>query len=117
MKCPDVYGNLFRITIARSARWTTSRSSSSPSTAVQKTHPCSSSADLMYSRRQGAQSRSTGLVVQWLGLHRLGLGGDPHHREPGKRSEHSGDEGEGGGEQERLPRRGRTVGPRCRTRA
>ena len=56
IRCPEAYGNLFRSTSARVPRCTTSRSSSSPSTAAQKTQSGSSSADRMYSRRQGAQS-------------------------------------------------------------
>src|SRR6058998_150602 len=88
MKWPDEYGYLFSSAIALSPRCTTSRSSSSPSTAAQKTHPGSSSADLMYSRRQGAHSCFTRPSLERLigGLDhgfRLDPGaqrGEEHHR-------------------------------------
>src|SRR2546428_1557869 len=58
IRWPDVYGNLFSSTKATSLRCTIRPSSSSLASALQKTQPGSSSADLMYSRRQGAHSRS-----------------------------------------------------------
>ena len=48
-RCPEVYGNRFRSTSARSPRWTTRDSSG-----AQKTQPGSSSACSTYSSRQGA---------------------------------------------------------------
>ena len=58
IRCPDEYGYLFRSTTAEAPRCTTSdcASGSSPAPSSQKTHPGSSSAWAMYSRRQGAQS-------------------------------------------------------------
>src|SRR6266498_5586711 len=75
MKWPDEYGNLFRSTIARSPRRTTSRSSSPPAAASQKRQPGCSSADLMYSRRQGAHSCFTPLSFRALSgsTHRKGV--------------------------------------------
>src|SRR5215510_10979502 len=58
MTWPPAYGDLLRRTKASSPRWTIRPSSSSRPAAVQKTQPLCSSADWMYSRRQGAQSRS-----------------------------------------------------------
>src|SRR6266508_3528623 len=89
MKWPDEYGYLFSSAMAFSPRCTTSRSSSSPSTAMQKTHPGSSSADLMYSRRQGAHSCFTRPSLERLirGFDRSSFRLDPgtkrgeeHHR-------------------------------------
>src|SRR5580765_4293620 len=75
MKWPDEYGYLFSSAIVFPPRRTTRRSSSSPATASQKTQPGSPSADLMYSRRQGAHScftlPSLERVIQGLDRDRL----------------------------------------------
>ena len=55
-RCPDEYGNLFRSTKARSPRWTTRLSSTSPAASAQSGQPGCSSAWVTYSRRQGAHS-------------------------------------------------------------
>src|SRR2546426_11038501 len=124
IKCPDEYGNLFSRTMAFVPRCTTSFSSSSPSTAAQKTQPVSSSADLMYSRRQGAHSCFTQPSLERLGggLDEHGLWGQPstergevHHR-----GDHAQHDQEGGGEEERLGGGdgvSRTVDSRVRLRA
>src|SRR6267378_8531146 len=92
--------------IACCPRRTTRRSSSSPSTAAQKTHPASSSADLMYSRRQGAHSCFTRSSLERLirGLDRDGFRIDPSARRGEKhhRPHHGQDHEEGGGEEDRL---------------
>ena len=106
MKWPDEYGYLFSRAIACSPRCTTSRSSSSPATAMQKTQPGSSSADLMYSRRQGAHSCFTRPSLERLirgfdrNRFRLDPGaqrGEEHHR-PDHRQNHD----QGRGEEDRL---------------
>src|SRR6266542_2196829 len=106
MKWPDEYGDLFSSAIAFSPRCTTSRSSSSPSTAAQKTHPGSSSADLMYSRRQGAHSCFTRPSLERLirGLDLDGFRIDPaaHRGEEHHRPDHGQDHEQGGGEEDRL---------------
>src|SRR2546422_2813244 len=95
MKWPDEYGYLFKSAMASRPRRTTSFSSSSPSTAAQKTQPASSSADLMYSRRQGAHSCFTqssldrlvgGLDEDRLGLEPSAERGEVHH--PGDHAQH-----------------------------
>ncbi len=62
IRCPGLYGYLLRITKARSLRVRMCTFSSSPTPGIsQKMQPPSSSevaADLMYSMRQGVQSRS-----------------------------------------------------------
>src|SRR5438128_8126745 len=106
MKWPDEYGYLFSSAIALSPRCTTSRSSSSPSTAAQKTHPGSSSADLMYSRRQGAHSCFTRPSLERLigGLDRNGFRLDPgaQRGEEHHRPDHGQDHDQRGGEKDRL---------------
>src|SRR5207245_1244368 len=106
MKCPDEYGNLFSRTMLFSPRCTTSFSASSPSTAEQNTQLVSSSADLMYSRRQGAHSCFTqasldrlvgGLDEQGLGLEPAAQRGEIHHRD-----DHAQHDQERGCEKERL---------------
>src|SRR2546425_2583614 len=106
MKCPEVYGNLFNRAIARAPRATTSLSASSPSAAAQKRQPESSSADLMYSRRQGAHSCFTRRVYsdELVALHRHG---SLFHRgarrgEPYQRGDHARNEQQGGGEEDRA---------------
>src|SRR5437016_3897381 len=106
MKCPDEYGNLFSRAIARVPRATTSLSASSPSAAAQKMQPESSSADLMYSRRQGAHSCFTRRVYsdELVGLH--GHGSVFHlvacRGEPHQRGDHAHHEQQGGGEEDRA---------------
>src|SRR6266550_7418754 len=106
MKWPDEYGYLFRSAIAFSPRCTTSRSSSSPATAMQKTHPGSSSADLMYSRRHGAHSCFTRPSLERLicGLDRNGLRLDPgpQRGEEHHRPDHGQDHDQRGGDEDRL---------------
>src|SRR6266508_1948527 len=106
MKCTEASGNLFSRTMARVPRRTTSLSWSCPSTAAQKTQLVSSSADLMYSRRQGAHNCFTQPLVSdrlaRLDPHARALGASPHRREPGQRRDHAQDQEEGGGEQDRA---------------
>src|SRR6266508_2101076 len=106
MKWPDEYGYLFSSAMAFSPRCTTSRSSSSPSTAMQKTHPGSSSADLMYSRRQGAHSCFTRPSLERLirGLDRYGFRLDPgtQRGEEHHRRDHGQDHDQRRGEEDRL---------------
>src|SRR6266568_1708407 len=106
MKWPEEYGYLFRSAMACGPRWTTSRSSSSPSTAAQKTQPASSSADLMYSRRQGAHRCSTRASLERLicrfdrdrlRLDPAALRCEEHHR-----PDHRQDDEQGGDEEDRL---------------
>src|SRR6266480_6065134 len=106
MKWPEEYGYLFRSAMAFRPRRTTSRSSSSPATAAQKMQPESSSADLMYSRRQGAHSCFTRRVYsdELVGLH--GHGSVFHlvacRGEPHQRGDHAHHEQQGGGEEDRA---------------
>src|SRR5436189_5040451 len=106
MKWPDEYGYLFSRAIAASPRGTTSRSSSSPATAMQKTHPASSSADLMYSRRQGAHSCFTRPSLERLirGFDRSGFRLDPgtHRGEEHHRPDHGQNHDQRRGEEDRL---------------
>src|SRR5438034_1535800 len=106
MKWPDEYGYLFSRAIAFSLRCTTSRSSSSPATAAQKTQPASSSADLMYSRRQGAHSCFTRPSLERLirGLDREGFRRDPgaQRGEEHQGPDHGHGHEQGGGEEELL---------------
>src|SRR5712691_650399 len=99
MKWPDEYGYLFRSAMAFCPRRTTRRSSSSPSTAAQKMQPVSSSADLMYSRRQGAHSCFTRPSLERLirGLDLDGFRIDPaaHRGEEHHRSDHGQDHEQG----------------------
>src|SRR6185437_10016090 len=105
MKWPDEYGYLFRRTIAASPRCTTSRSSSSPVTAAQKTQPDSSSADLMYSRSHGAQicltPASLERLVEHLDNDRLGLEALAERRKEEHGSDHPEHQEEGGDEEDR----------------
>src|SRR3954469_16015410 len=102
MKWPDEYGYLFSSAIVLPARRTTRRSSSSPATASQKTQPGSSSADLMYSRRQGAHSCFTRPSLERLihGLDRNHFNLDPgakrgeEHQRPDHRQNHDQRRGE-----------------------
>src|ERR1700694_3394806 len=106
MKWPDEYGYLFSSAIARRPRWITSRSSSSPVTAAQKTQPGSSSAALMYSRRQGAHRCFTRPSLERLihGFDRNGFRLDPgaQRGEEHHRPDHCQDHEQGGGEEDRL---------------
>src|SRR6478672_8175055 len=106
MKWPDEYGYLFSSAIVFPPRWTTRRSSSLPATASQKTQPGSSSADLMYSRRQGAHScftlPSLERVIQGLDRDRLRRESLAEGRQEEQRSDHGHDHEEGRGEEDRL---------------
>src|SRR3954468_17537481 len=106
MKWPDEYGYLFSSAIVFMPRRTTRRSSSSPATASQKTQPGSSSADLMYSRRQGAHSCFTSPSLE-RALDRLDRDRLPREplaegRQEEQRSDHGHDHQEGRGEEDRL---------------
>src|SRR3954453_8484656 len=99
MKWPDEYGYLFSSAIVFPPRRTTRRCSSSPATASQKTQPGSSSADLMYSRRQGAHSCCTSPSLERLirGFDRDGFRVDPfaHDGEEDERPDHGHDHEQG----------------------
>src|SRR5512133_3901885 len=106
MKWPEEYGYLFNRAIAVSPRCTISRSSSSPDTAMQKTQPGSSSADLMYSRRQGAHSCFTRPSLERLihGLDRNHFRPDPgaQRGEEHHRPDHRENDDQRRGEEDRL---------------
>src|SRR3954451_22714896 len=106
MKWPDEYGYLFSSAIVFPPRRTTRRCSSSPATASQKTQPGSSSADLMYSRRQGAHSCFTSPSLERVTdrLDRPRLRREPlaEGRQEEQRSDHGHDHQEGRGEKDRL---------------
>src|SRR5947209_4711552 len=104
MKWPEEYGNLFRSAIACVPRWITrASSSSSVAAASQKRQPVCSSADLMYSRRQGAHSCFTQASLErFLALdrHAFGCGAGAKKGEAAQRYDHPQHDQQRGGEED-----------------